>query len=114
MILRYIFLFCVLILSVLGLAELMHIIKSALLVGKNRAKTYSLLFLSDENADRQLLYAAEQQLWLGKNYSDCIIAVNKGLKTESDAVCKEIAERYDLIYLKENELADIIDDLKLD
>ncbi len=98
MIIKYIALAVVLFLSVLGLAELMHEINLRLASPHRKAVTYSVVFLKGEDAEQQLAFAIEQQKWLGKAYSDYIIAVNSGISEKSDKACRYIAEKNGVDY----------------
>ena len=109
MIIKYILLFCVMVLSVLGLSELIHMIKTGLNSSGKGAISYSLLILTDDNPERQLIFAAEQQLWLGRAYSDLIIGLDTGLSDESNKACRSIAQKYGIIYCTPRELIKEID-----
>lgn len=98
MIIKYIVLAVVLFLSVLGLAELMHGINLRLASPHRKAVTYSVVLLKGEDAEQQLAFAIEQQRWLGKAYSDYIIAVNSGISEKSDKACRYIAEKNGVDY----------------
>ena len=101
---KYILLAIMLCLSMLGLAEFLHGLKIRLTAPGKRAATYLLVFLSEDNAERQIMSVAEQRLWLGGDYCDRIIAVNTGLSDESDRACRYIAEKYGIYYCTPDEL----------
>lgn len=109
MIIKYIAIAVILCLSVLGLAELLHGINLHITAPRCMADTYSVVFLSGEDAEQQLSFAIEQQKWLGRAYSDYIIAVNTGLDEKSDMACRYIAEKYGAVYCTPCELRDKID-----
>ncbi len=111
MIIKYIIFGIFLIFAMLGLSELIHIVKTRLKSNGKKALTYSVLFLSGDNPERQLAFAAEQQLWLGKTYSDYIIAVNSGLDEENDKLCRTTAEKYGATYCTASELAEKIKEI---
>lgn len=98
MIIKYIAVALILCLSVLGLSELLHGINLRITSPRGKAVTYSVVFLTDEDAEQQLSFAVEQQKWLGKAYSDYIVAVNNGLDEKSDKACRYIAEKNGVDY----------------
>ena len=104
MLIRYIIIATLLCLSMLGLAELLHGIKIRLTAPRHRALTYSVVFLSGDDPEEQLLFAVGQKMWLGSSYSDYIIAVNNGLDEKGDKACRYIAEKYGANYLTLSEL----------
>lgn len=101
---KYILFAIMLCLAMLGLAEFLHGLKIRFTAPSKRAVTYSLVFLSGDNPERQILSAAEQRLWLGEAYCDHIIAVNTGLNDDSDRACRYIAEKYGIDYCTPDEL----------
>lgn len=110
MIIKYIAMAVVLLLAVLGLSELMHGINLRITAPRRRAVTYSVVFLTDEDAEQQLSFAVEQQRWLGRAYSDYIIAVNNGLNENSDKACRYISGKYGVDYCTLYELKDRLED----
>ena len=110
MIIRYIAAVVVICLSALGLSELLHGINLRITAPRLKAVTYSVVFLSGEDAEQQLTFAVQQQRWLGKAYSDYVLAINNGLDEKSDKACRYIAEKYGVYYLTPYELKDRIED----
>ncbi|MGN0493582.1 MAG: hypothetical protein ACI4F7_08045 [Acutalibacteraceae bacterium] len=104
MLIRYIIITLLLCLSMLGLAELLHGIKLRLTAPRRKALTYSVVLLSGNDPEEQLLFAVQQKMWLGSSYSDYIIAVNNGLDKKRDKACRYIAEKYGVNYLTPEEL----------
>ena len=104
MIIKYIVLAVVIFLSVLGLAEIIHGLNLRVTAPRRKAVTYSVVFLTDQDAEEQLAFAIEQQKWLGKAYSDYIIAVNSGISEKSDKACRYIAEKNGAQYCTPSEL----------
>lgn len=104
MIIKYIAVAIVIFLSVLGLAELMHGINLQITSPHSKAVTYSVVVLTDEEPEQQLLFAIEQQKWLGKAYADYIIALNSGLSEKADKACRYIAEKHGVDYCTQYEL----------
>ena len=112
MLIKCIALAVILFLSVLGLAELMHGINLHLASPHRKAVTYSVVLLKGEDAEQQLAFAIEQQRWLGKAYSDYIIAVNSGISGKSDKACRYIAEKNGADYCTLYDLKGKIENLK--
>lgn len=105
MVIKFILFLVVLVLSMLGLAELIHTVKLKIMASNKRGITYSVLLLSDESPESQLMFAAEQQLWHGSFYADYLIAVNTGLSDKNDKACKFIADKYGVTYCTPLDLA---------
>lgn len=112
MLIKYIALAVVLFISVLGLAELMHGINLRVTSPRRKAVTYSVVFLKGEDAEEQLAFAIEQQKWLGKAYSDYIIAVNSGISEKSDKACRYLAEKNGADYCSLYDLKGKVESLK--
>ncbi len=112
MLIKYIALAVVLFLSVLGLAELMHGINLRVTSPRRKAVTYSVVFLNGEDAEEQLAFAIEQQKWLGKAYSDYIIAVNSGISEKSDKACRYLAEKNGADYCSLYDLKGKVESMK--
>lgn len=112
MLIKYVALAVVLFLSVLGLAELMHGINLRVTSPRRKAVTYSVVFLKGEDAEEQLAFAIEQQKWLGKAYSDYIIAVDSGISEKSDKACRYLAEKNGADYCSLYDLKGKVESLK--
>lgn len=110
MIIKYIALAVVLCFAVLGLAELIHGINLRITSPRRKAVTYSVVFLTEDDAEQQLFFAVEQQKWLGRDYSDYIVAVNNGLNEASDNACRYIAKKNGVEYCTPYELKKKIED----
>lgn len=93
---KYIIAAGVLCLALLGLTELLHMLKLLLIKPEKRAIVYSLIILHGDTPERQLLPAIEQRLWLGGDYCDHIIAVD--ISSVDDGECRSLAEKYGVIY----------------
>lgn len=109
---KFLLLVFVLIFSVLGFAEFLHGLRMLFNKPKHKAITYSVVLLSGVDAPEQLSYSAEQLLWYGKAYADNVIAINSGLSADVDLVCKDLAEKYSILYCNFDELKVAIDSLK--
>lgn len=60
--------------------------------------TKLIIYLENETAEKQLMFAGEQYLWLGNKYADTVIADNTRLDFGTYMRCKKIAEKYNIIF----------------
>jgi len=97
--------------AMLGIAEILHIIKLYILFPKS-AESYVIIYLKNENASGQLMYALEQYFWFGKKYAKNIIAVNSGLSSDNYEICKSIALKHNIIFCSEEELQTVLKVIK--
>lgn len=63
------------ILALMGLSELIHIVRLSIISPKKRAVSYSLVFLDKDFVKEQIDYIISQALWQGENLAQYIIAV---------------------------------------
>ncbi|MBR7132482.1 MAG: hypothetical protein IKD04_03025 [Clostridia bacterium] len=98
----------VLLLAVLGLAELIHSVKLCLLAPKEAAISYKIIFLKGSLPQHQLKIAVEQSAWSGKKLTGNIIAVNSFLEGEALEECRFIAQKNGVIFCSAEELCDQI------
>ena len=98
----------ILILSVIGLAEVIHAVKVLMLRMRNRSSLLLCCVLKGKFADIDLQYAVEQFRWYGKECSDGLVAVNLLEDTETLERCLKIAERYSVRILAPDETSYIL------
>lgn len=108
---KYILYAVVLLLALSGLAEVLNWLKCRLIAPKKKAHTCSVLYLTDDDARQQMIFAAEQRLWHGKGYADDMIAVGDGLESSTEKACRFIAEKYGIVYCRRAELSVAVDAL---
>lgn len=84
---KIILFFCVLILSLMGLTELLHKIWMFMLKPKTKAEKYLVVLLKDKNAQQQLNYAQEHLRWTGEECAQGLIAVDCGLTKKVNISC---------------------------
>ena len=77
--------------SMLGLAEFLHGLKAKILSPGKKGVTYAVIFLNGDDPAGQIAFAAEQRIWLEEN---------------DDALCRETAVKYGVIYCRADELAE--------
>lgn len=96
-----------LVFAVLGLAEVLHILKCRLLKPKKDIISYRVIILTNDNPENQLLYAIEQCLW---QYGSCfnLIAVKSYLSLENLVECEKIAKKYDISLCSLEKLANFL------
>ncbi len=86
-----------LIFLVLGICDIIHVIRLFFIVPKRRYYNYSLLYLKKGKALRQLKFAIEQRKWFGDTYAEFIIAVYDDLDQNELNLCSSLAQRYDVV-----------------
>ncbi|MBQ6825501.1 MAG: hypothetical protein IJP34_02435 [Clostridia bacterium] len=93
--------------AVLGLAEVLHILKCRLLKPKKDIISYRIIILTNDNPENQLLYAVEQCLW---HYGNCfnLVAINSYLSLENLTECEKIAKKYDIYFCSAEKLANFL------
>lgn len=89
----------VLIFSVLGLCEFLHLLKCFLLFPKRKMNSTLVVMLKEETAVNQTVFAGEQYKWLGSKLADRVLIVASGLKTETVEECERLAARYNLKFV---------------
>lgn len=104
--------FCVfLVPAMLGMAEMLHLLKVYIISPEKKMKKYLIVFLKDENSVRQLLCLLEEYNWIGKKYAERIIAVNMGLKEEDYKKALNTANKGNMILCEYNEIESILKEL---
>ncbi len=93
---EYICFFILLIFAVFGLCEAVHLLKLMLIFPKRRMNSQLIINLNNKTAEKQLIFAGEQYLWLGNKFADSIIANGKDLSFDTYLSCKKIAEKYNI------------------
>ena len=95
---EYICFFVVLIFAIFGFCEAAHFFKIIMLFPKRRMNSQLVITLDNENAEKQLVFAGEQYLWLGNKFADSVLADNSKLDNSTYLRCKPIAEKYNILY----------------
>ncbi len=101
-------LFVFLVPAMLGLAELLHILKGWLIKPDKPAYRVMLVFIDGENAPQQLLYTAEQYLWQGRKESDRVIAVYSSDDDTDIDYCRSICDKNGMSFCSKQELLEIL------
>ncbi|MBE6728204.1 MAG: hypothetical protein E7562_06130 [Ruminococcaceae bacterium] len=100
--------------AILGLCEVLHGLWMLLISPKIIPKTFSVVWLYDENDPvRQLHFAGNLFSWCNRADRDYKIAVYTGKSNELFEECKQIASGYDIIFTTADELVHIMDSITL-
>lgn len=102
---KYVLISIFIVIALLGLSEFLHIIKMRFSAPLEKAFTCCVLFLTDDMPERQIAFAAEQRMWLGKTYADKIIAVENDISEENLDRCRIYAKENDVILCGFDELS---------
>ncbi len=104
-----IFLAFFLLLSVYGICELIHTVRSKLLSLRGGNNNYCVILLKKGKAIGQLLYAKEQQLWNGKMFCTEIIAVDTDLEENEREECLVYAANNDISFIPADMLPHVLE-----
>lgn len=94
--------------AILGLAEILHIVKLFLLGGKTKIKSVLVVVPNNENYFKQLMNISEQKRWQGDKYAEKIIVLNTLLEKEKFFECRILAEKLGFEFCDKYELNDKI------
>ncbi|MBR4123524.1 MAG: hypothetical protein IKT93_03820 [Clostridia bacterium] len=94
--------------SMLGLAELIHLVKAYILAPKVSPKKTVVVYLYGEYAVEQLKLILDEYNWQGEKYAQQIIAVDCGIESSQYAQCEKIACKNQIIFCKEKDLANVL------
>ena len=95
---EFICFFILLVFALFGFCEAVHLLKIMLLFPKRRMESQLVIRLNNKNAEKQLIFAGEQYLWLGDKLADIVLADNSDLDTVTYSRCKEIAKKYNILF----------------
>ncbi len=101
--------FIFLIPTVLGLSELLHILKLNILKPKKPSVSYKVIILTDNFPVEQMLFEIEKYKWLGKHNGNSLIFVNSLLSFKNLQSCKAIAEKNSFSFCKIEEVKKYIE-----
>lgn len=89
--------------AVLGVAEILHLLKLAILSSKDNSYTFTCIFLEEENAIINLKTFCEEHNWNGMKIGNEFIAIYKELSLNVLDECRVIAAKNDIEFLKLDE-----------
>ncbi len=95
---EYVCFFILLIFAIFGFCEAAHLLKLIILFPKRRMNSQLIIRLDNETAEKQLIFAGEQYLWLGNKFADSVLADNSMLDESTYLRCKKIARKYNIIF----------------
>ena len=95
--------------AILGVAELIHLLRVYIICPKINSTSYLIIFLGESSPCKQLAFAAEELSWRGKKYAQNIIAVDCGLNAEEYQICYSFCEKNNFIFCNTKELQGYID-----
>lgn len=107
MCMKIILTFLVLILSVIGLSEVLHNLKLFLLKPKS-ADTFVVCPLNDEFSVLKLKYVIEKMRWNKINYAEQIVAVSSAELDGALNDCCSLADEHNIKVIKPNEFEDFL------
>ncbi len=99
-------------LAMLGLSELLHLIKIYILLPKAGNNRYLLVLLKGDSPQQDLISAIEEKRWLGARYAKSILAVYFSEGQSGLDACRKIAQDNDITVCSFYELSGIIEKLK--
>lgn len=75
-------------LAIVGLSELVHLMCRVILKPKTKPRTVLVTYLTEADAEQQLLFVIEEMRWHGTKYAEALIAVTGDLSDEKKLLCK--------------------------
>lgn len=111
MIIEGIFISLGVVLAILGLCELLHTIHLATFFKKREVRLLSVIFLKPEQSVSQLMFATEQQRWLGSDFAEYIVGITDDLSEEELNNCKLLASKNAIILCSKEMLSRVTENL---
>ncbi len=84
--------------GILGLTEVLHIIKMLILKPKKRPKRYLVCEIEKDCAKRQILSTAENFRWYGKGIADCVIFLSDGFTDDTKELCSFLSRNGEIFF----------------
>ena len=94
--------------AMLGLAEILHILKLYILKPQNPIISYKVIILTDSTPIEDMKYVIEHYLWLSKKNNSSLIFVNSLLCEENFNACKKMAEYYGFSFCSKDEIKEYL------
>lgn len=94
--------------AMLGLAEILHILKLYILKPQNPIISYKMIILTDSSPVEHMKYVIEQYLWQSKKNNSSLIFVNSLLCEENFKACKNLAEHYGFSFYSKEEIKEYL------
>lgn len=90
--------------TILGVCEILHFIKIHITASQKPNRLYTVIVLDNDSPQEQLNYIINQLVWYGNKKIGTVIAVNSFLDEVNFSSCKDIAEKYNLVFCSAKEL----------
>lgn len=84
--------------GILGLTEVLHIVKMLVLKPKKRPKRYLICEIEKDCAKEQILSTAENFRWYGKGIADCVVFVGDNFSQELEQICSYLCESGEIFF----------------
>ena len=94
--------------AMLGLAEILHILKLYILKPEKPIISYKVVILTNTSPLEHMKYVIEQYLWQKEKNSAKLIFINSLLSEDNFNNCKALAESYDLGFCSREEINDYL------
>lgn len=106
--LRIVFIFILVCLSVVGIAEIIKVILISFLPQTKGSEEFAVLIPNDEDIEYAVRSFAERNNWNSASKNIPKVVINNGLSTESEKICEKLVEEYsELIFLSKDEFIKI-------
>ena len=99
---KWILLFVLLFMCIVGISEMIHNFK-LFLIKPDEYEKINICFLKGNKAELSLLHAIEQRKWHGKLFASKIIAIDLANSDTVSDNCNLLAQKYNVEVLKPNE-----------
>ena len=94
--------------ALLGVSEIIHLVRMSLFSLNGINSPYVVVWLKDDTAENQILSVCEQYSWSGKKYAQNIIAINSTLSDDKFEICKQMAEKNNIYFCTAEELVSVM------
>lgn len=99
---KWILLFTVMFLSIVGISEILHSLKM-LIMRPKKPNNVHICFLNDIDGVLNLIHSAEQMRWNGSNFASKIIAVDFTDNAENKEAYNLVSKKYNVEIIKPDE-----------
>lgn len=99
--------------ALLGVSEIIHLVRMSLYSLKGINSPYVVVWLKDDTAENQILSVCEQYSWSGKKYAQNIVAINSMLGDEKFEICSKMAEKNNIYFCSAEELVSVLNYLSV-
>lgn len=93
---KIIFFVIIAVLCILGMAEVLHILKRRMLTSGSRPTIHLTVYLDDDTPDLQLAGVINEYNWSLRLRPDSIVGVYSCMTAEQMKACKRMADKYNI------------------